>query len=112
MRLLCSIISTLFLWASRKISQVVDGIRVKERAMPGWDPETRRRSRILLREITRRADPEQDWWVSRDVVERELGMERDALLAAAELLVKQGRVERGSSDFIDLRPTQRRSRPW
>lgn len=68
------------------------------------DAETQRLSRKLYREITRRGDPEQDWWVSRDVVERELGMNGDDLFYAAELLFEDGRVARGTSDLILLRP--------
>jgi hypothetical protein len=68
------------------------------------DAETRVLSRLLYREIAHRSVPEQDWWVSRDVVERELGMKPDALEAAAELLVEDAKVESGSSDHIHLRP--------
>ena len=72
-----------------------------------WDPETRRLSHILLREIRRRGDPEQDWWVSRDVVEKELGMPPDSLYYAAELLIEERRAESNTSDLILLRPTRR-----
>jgi hypothetical protein len=77
---------------------------LKRRIMAKRDAETRVLSRLLYREIAHRSDPEQDWWVSRDVVERELGMKPDALEAAAELLVEDAKVESGSSDHIHLRP--------
>ena len=52
------------------------------------DVETQRLSETLYREVMRRSDPEQDWWVTRDVIERELGMNTDDLFDAAELLIE------------------------
>ena len=75
--------------------------------MPRRDPETQRLGRKLYSEIVRRGDPEQDWWVNRDVVERELGMHAEDLFDAAELLVAEGRIAHGSSDLILLRPVHR-----
>jgi hypothetical protein len=72
------------------------------------DAETRRLSGELYREIVRRADPDQDSWVARDVIERELGVPGDTYYYAAELLVEDGRVESDSSDLILLRPARRR----
>lgn len=67
------------------------------------DTKTQRLSRKLYREIGRRGDPKQDWWVNRDVVERELGMNPDDLFHAAELLYEDGRVSRHTSDLTLLR---------
>ena len=52
------------------------------------DVDTQRLSETLYREVMRRSDPEQDWWVTRDVIERELGMNTDDLFDAAELLIE------------------------
>jgi hypothetical protein len=79
----------------------------KGRLMVKKDVETRRLSRQLYREIERRGDPDQDWWVDRDVVERELGMHAEDLFDAAELLVAEGQIAHGSSDLILLRPVHR-----
>jgi hypothetical protein len=82
------------------------GVR-KGRNVARRDAETQRLSRRLYGEITRRGDPEQDWWVSRGVVEWELGMNPDGLFDAAELLVKEGRAESNTSDLMLLRPIRR-----
>jgi len=71
------------------------------------DAETGRRARTLYREIARRERVEQEWWVNREVVEGELGMKRDDLLDAAELLIEDGRVSYGTSDYITLRLSHR-----
>jgi hypothetical protein len=72
------------------------------------DAETRRLSGELYREIVRRADPEQDSWVARDVIERELEVPGDAYYYAAELLVEDGKVDAYTSDLNLLRPARRR----
>jgi hypothetical protein len=64
-------------------------------------------SLTLYGEIVRRGDPEQDWWVSRYVIEWELGMNPDALFDAAEMLVEKGRAESNTSDLMLLRTTRR-----
>ena len=71
------------------------------------DIETQRSSQTLYREIMRRGDPEQDWWVNREEVERELRMNPDDLFDAAELLVEDGWVASGSSDLMLLRVISR-----
>ena len=71
------------------------------------DAETHRLSGMLYGEIVHRGDPDQDWWVNREEVERELGMNTEDLFDAAELLVAEGRVAHGSSDLILLRPVHR-----
>jgi len=71
------------------------------------DVQTQRLSQTLYREIMRRGDPEQDWWVSRGVLERELGMNPDDLFDAAELLVEDGWVASGTNDHMLLRVISR-----
>ena len=71
------------------------------------EAHTLRLSLMLYGEIVRRGDPEQDWWVSRDVVEWELGMNPDELFGAAEMLVEKGQAEANTSDLMLLRPTRR-----
>ena len=64
-------------------------------------------SLMLYGEIVRRGEPEQDWWVSRNVVEWELGMNPDELFGASEMLVEKGQAEANTSDLMLLRPTRR-----
>jgi len=71
------------------------------------DVQTQRLSQTLYREIMRRGEPEQDWWVSRGVLERELGMNPDDLFEAAELLVEDGWVGSGTDDLMLLRAISR-----
>ena len=71
------------------------------------DVETQRLSETLYREVMRRGDPEQGWWVNREVVERELGMNPGDLSDAAELLVEDRWVACDSSDLTLLRPISR-----
>jgi len=71
------------------------------------DVETQRLSETLYREIIRRGDPTQDWWVNSNVAERELGMNPDDLFDAAELLVEDEWVAQGSGDLILLRTISR-----
>jgi len=71
------------------------------------EAHTLRLSLMLYGEIVRRGDPEQDWWVSRNVVEWELGMNPDELFGASEMLVEKGQAEANTSDLMLLRPTRR-----
>ena len=71
------------------------------------EAHTLRLSLMLYGEIVRRGDPEQDWWVSRNVVEWELGMNPDELFGASEMLIEKGQAEANTSDLMLLRPTRR-----
>ena len=71
------------------------------------DAETRKQSHILYRELGRRETPDQEWWVNREVIEKDLGMNSGDLFDAAELLVEEGRVSYGTSDYITLRHSSR-----
>jgi hypothetical protein len=75
--------------------------------MADRNAETRKRRRLLYREIVLREREEQDWWVNREVVEQDLKMNTDDLLDAAEVLVEDGEVSYGSSDYITLRLSHR-----
>jgi len=68
------------------------------------DVETQRLSETLYREVVRRGDPDQDWWVNRDVIKRELGMNTEDLFDAAELLIEDRWGACGSSDLALLSP--------